>query len=86
MIYHLQGNVSILGLGERAGDVAREAFPGVAVDFCFQSGFQCLVGIVLAEEVGLSDKEALAVVVRVHEPAGDVASEVMWEGPTMYDK
>jgi len=41
------------------------------VDLSLERCLEALVGIILAKEVGLAHKEALAVVVAVDEPAGD---------------
>ena len=49
-----------------------QALPGILVDLGLEGGFQGLVGIVGAQEVGLTDKEAFLVIVRIHKPAGDV--------------
>jgi len=53
-----------------------EAGPGVLVDLGAQRGLERLVGIVGTEEVGVADEEALLVVVRVDEPAGDAVGAV----------
>jgi hypothetical protein len=44
-------------------DVAIERLPGFKVDLGFEGGLEALLGVVLAKEVGLPHKEALAVVV-----------------------
>ena len=55
------------------GDLAAEALPRFGVDLGFQRGLERLVGVVhRAGEVGVADEEALAVVVGVEEPAGDL--------------
>ena len=46
------------------------------VDLSLQRSLETLVGIVLAEEVGLADEEALAGVVAIDEPEGDVVGLV----------
>jgi len=45
--------------------------PGFRVDLRLQRRLQRAVGIVGAEEVGVTDEEALFVVVGVDEPAGN---------------
>ena len=59
------------GFVEGAGGVAVEGGPGLLVDFCFERGFQGFVGVIGTQEIGMADEEALLVVVRVDEPAGD---------------
>ena len=71
MIDHFHGDTAGGGLGERDGGVAVERLPGFLIDFGLEGGFEALVGVVLAEEVGLAHEEAFAVVVAVDEPAGD---------------
>jgi hypothetical protein len=46
------------------------------IDLSLERCLEALIGIVLAEEVGLAHEEALAVVVAVDEPAGDVVGLV----------
>ena len=46
------------------------------IDLSFESCLQRAVGIVLAEEIGVPDEEAFAVVVGVDEPAGDAVGAV----------
>src|SRR5690606_19152072 len=76
MVDDLDGYAAGFGFGEGAGGVAVEGFPGFGVDFGLEGGFQGLVGVVGAEEVGLADEEAFAVVVGVDEPAGDAVGAV----------
>ena len=71
MVDDLDGDAARFGFGEGAGGVAVEGRPGVFVDFGLQGRFQCLVGIVGAQKVGLADEETLLVVVGIDEPAGD---------------
>jgi len=61
---------------EGAREVAVERFPGVLVDLGLECGLERLVGVVLAQEVGVAHEEALTVVVRVQEPAGDAIGVV----------
>ena len=42
------------------------------VDLCAEGSLELGVGVVGAKEIGVADEEALAVVVGVDEPAGDV--------------
>jgi len=61
---------------ELAAGGAVEAGPGVGVDLGFQGGFQFLIGVLAAEEIGLTDEEAVGVVVGIDEPAGDVVLDL----------
>lgn len=76
MVDDLDGDAAGLGFFEGAGGVAVEGGPGFGVDIGFEGGFEGFVGVVLAEEVGVADEEALAVVVGVDEPAGDAVGSV----------
>ena len=71
MIYHFYRNPARYWLVERAGGVAIERGPGVLVNLGFKGGFQGLVRIVRAEEVGVAGEEAFLIGVGVDEPAGD---------------
>jgi hypothetical protein len=51
--------------GKRDGGVAVEGFPGFLIDLGLEGGFEALVGVVLAEEVGLAHEEALTVIVAI---------------------
>ena len=55
--------------GEGTGSVAVEGGPGVGVYFSLEGSFEGLVGIVGTEEVGVTNEEALLVVIGVYEPA-----------------
>ena len=48
------------------------ARPGGFIHFGAKRALQLVVGVVGAREVGVADEEALAVVARIDEPAGDV--------------
>lgn len=72
VIDHLDSNTPRDRLFEWSRGIAVEGGPGVGVDFGFEGGFQGFVGIALAEEIGVADEKAFAVVVGVDEPAGDV--------------
>lgn len=63
MVDNFYGDAAFCGFVEGEGDGAVERVPGVGVDFRFEGGFQCHVGIVLSKEVGVADEEALFVVV-----------------------
>jgi len=67
----LDGNAARLRLVEGAGGIAVQGGPGVFVDFRTQRGLERLVGVVGSQEVGVAHEEALLVVIRVDEPAGD---------------
>ena len=68
VIDHLHRNAPRLRLVERARHVAVQRRPGVGVDLGLQRGLQRLVGVVGAEEIGVTDEEGLHVVVGVDEP------------------
>src|SRR5579884_4016622 len=76
MIDDLHGDAARPRLIERARSVAVQRRPRLFVDFRLEGGLQSFIGIVSAEEVGLAHKEALLVVVGVHEPAGDSLGSV----------
>ena len=61
-----------LGLVERPAHRAVETAPGRFVDLGPERPLELVVGFVGPGEVGVADEEALAVVVGVDEPAGDV--------------
>jgi len=65
VIDHLHGDAPSLRLGKRDGNVAVERFPGFLVDLSLERGLQALIGVVLAEEIGLAHEEALTVVVAI---------------------
>ena len=60
------------GAGEGTADGAVERAPGRLVNLGAQGVLELFVGFVCAGEVGVAHEEALAVVVGVNEPAGDV--------------
>src|SRR6266540_69065 len=68
----LHGDLALLRRveGDAPGSVQLRLFR--LVDLGPQHALQLLVGLLSAEEVGVADEEALVVVVRVDEPAGDV--------------
>lgn len=76
MVDHLDGDAAGGGDGEGSGGVAVQGVPGVGVDFGAEGGLEGFVGIVLAEEVGVADVEALTVVVGIDEPASDAVGVV----------
>ena len=76
MIDHLHSDAARSGLGKRNGRVAVERFPGFKVYLSLERGLEALVRVVLAKEVGLAHEEALAVVVAIDEPAGNVVGLV----------
>ena len=57
MVDDLDGYPAGFGLIEGAGDVAVEGCPCLFVDFSLECGFERLVGVAGAEEVGVADKE-----------------------------
>jgi len=56
VIDHLHGDAPSLRPGKRDGGVAVEGFPGFLIDLGLEGGFEALVGVVLAEEVGTPEK------------------------------
>ena len=76
MVNHLHGDAAGFGLIEGPGGVALEGGPSLLVDLGLEGGLERLVGIVRPQEIGVADKEALLVVVRVDEPAGDAVGTV----------
>ena len=76
MVDHFHCDAARLRLVEGPRSVAVESCPGFRIDFGFESGFERAVGIIRAEEVGVTDEEAFFVVVGVDEPAGDAIGSV----------
>ena len=76
MVDHLYRDASGFGFVEGAGSVAVEGCPGVCVDFGLEGRLEGFVGIVGAEEVGVTDEESFLVVIRIDEPAGDAVGTV----------
>ena len=74
MVDDLYGDLTGLGCIEGASDGAGavKGFPGVGVNVGFQRILQLLVWVFGSGEIGVADEKALAVVVGVNEPAGDV--------------
>jgi hypothetical protein len=72
VIDDLDGNLSRRGRLEGVTLGAVEGGPLGLVDLGAEGALELAVGVVGAEEVGVADEEALAVVVSVDEPAGDV--------------
>jgi hypothetical protein len=71
MVDHLDGDAAGFWFVEGTGGVAVEGGPGLLVDLGLEGRLERLVGIVRPQEIGVADEEALLVVVRVDEPAGD---------------
>jgi len=53
-----------------------ERGPDLFVNLGLECGLQGFVGIVCAEKIGVTDEEALFVVVRIDEPASDAVGAV----------
>jgi len=68
----LDGDLACFRPGEGAALGRVEFRPRGLVDFGAQGALELVVRLVRAGEVGVAHEEALAVVVRVDEPAGDV--------------
>ena len=71
MIDHLHRYPATLRFVEGPRGVAAEARPGLLVDLRLEGVFKGTIRVVLTEEVGMADEEALLVVVGIDEPAGD---------------
>ncbi len=74
MVDHFHSNLACLRSLEGAALGSVELIPGVFVDFCFECFREFFVWSVSAGKISMAHKEALTVVVRVDEPAGDVVS------------
>ena len=68
----LDGDLAGLGRVEGAAGGGVQGRPGGFVDFGAEGALELVVGLAGAKEVGVADEEALAAVVGVEEPAGDV--------------
>ncbi len=62
MVDHLHRDATGCGLGERNGGVDVEGLPGFLIVLSLEGCLEALVGIILAQEIGLAHEEALAVV------------------------
>ncbi len=76
MIDDLHGNAPCLWFGKWPRYVAVQTLPGFGVNLRFEGGFECLVGIVGPQEVGVAHEETFLVVVGINKPAGDT----IWPG------
>src|SRR4051812_42283141 len=76
MIDDFHSDTSRLWFLKGARDVAVERGPGFFVDLGLEGGLQSTIGIVRSKEIGLTDEEALFVVIGIYEPAGDAVSSV----------
>src|SRR5205823_580226 len=72
VVDNLQSDLACRWLWERTAVRAVEHCPGVLVDVRPKRSLQLVVGIVTPDEVRMANEEALAVVVRVDEPASNV--------------
>ena len=63
-------------LGEWSAGRAVEARPGVFVDFGTERPLELVVRLAAASEIGVANEEALAIVISVDEPGGNVVVEV----------
>lgn len=75
MVDDLHGDPAAGGLRESAGDGRVHLAPRGLVDFRLQRALEPVVRV-LADEVGLSDEEALLVIVVIDEPSGDIVLQV----------
>ena len=66
------GNLAGLGLVKGAADGGIKGLPGRFVYVGPEGAFEFFIGVASPGEVGVADEEALAVVIGVSEPAGDV--------------
>jgi hypothetical protein len=69
MVDHLHRDASGFRRWERAALFAVKRGPRVLVDVGFQRGFQFLERVLAAEKISVADEEAIAVIIRVDEPA-----------------
>jgi len=76
MIDHFHRDAPGLGFVERARGVAIERGPGFGVDFGLEAGFERAIGVVGAQEVGVTHEETFFVVVGVNKPTGDAIGVV----------
>lgn len=76
MVDDLDGDLAGVGSVEGAALGGVQFCPGRFIHLCPERPLQLLVGPVAAREIGVAHEEALAVVVGVDEPAGDVGSGV----------
>ena len=76
MVDHFDGDAAGFGFGERTRGVAVKGGPGFFVDLGFERGFKRTVWISGAQEIGVTDKEALFVVISVDKPTGDTIGAV----------
>ena len=72
MIDDLYGDLAGLGLIKSLANGRVEHGPGRFVYFGAEGAFELVIGLVSAGEVGVANKETLAVIVCVDEPARDV--------------
>src|ERR1017187_5999175 len=66
------GNLAGLGLVKGAADGGIQGLPGRFVYVGPERPFEFFIGVAGPGEIGVADEEALAVVISVNEPAGDV--------------
>ena len=64
MVDHLHRNAAGCGLFKGAGGIAVEGLPGFPVDFRFEGGLECFIGVAGTQKIGMADKKALFVVSR----------------------
>ena len=76
MVDDLDGDAPGRRAVEGAGYVAVERCPGFLIDLGLQRRLERLVGVVRAQEIGVTDEETLLVIVGVDEPAGDALGAV----------
>ena len=68
MIDDFYSNASCLWLREWAGDITIQTFPCFFINLCFQRTFQVFIWIIRPKKIGMTDKEALFVIVGINEP------------------
>ena len=76
MIDDFNRNPSRRRLLERPRSVAVERFPSFPVNFGFQRRLERFVGVIRAEEVGVTHEKTLRVIVGIDKPAGDAVRAV----------
>jgi hypothetical protein len=72
MVDHLHRDLAGLGRVEWAAGGGIERGPGGFVNFGAERALQLFVWVARTGEIGMADEKALAIVIRVNEPARDV--------------
>src|SRR5262245_48768683 len=76
MVNDLHGDATVIRLRERAGSIAVQRCPCFLIDLRFERSFECIIWIIRAQKVSMTNEEALLVVVGINEPARDTFGTV----------